>query len=520
MGPSGKNGKDRRIGKASYGTLTSSRAGKTSGESPTARSRDIDFSSAPAADDFRAAPREPEASDRIYESSDADAPRARDKNERRAEKDEKLLNTDSWVGRQGHTLTYVGLFLFTFTLYFRPYELIPGMSGFTSLAYILAVATLLIYLPAQLASEGRVTALPIEVKCVLFIAFWALATIPLAKDPGLAWDVFNEHLSKVAIIFVVMVNILRTPGRMKGLIWLAIGVGVMLSYEAIMLYRAGSFAVEGYRVAVDFGGMFGNPNDMATHFVIFTPITIALGIATKNKIAKIAYFVSAALLVGGLMVTQSRGGILGLLAAALVLSWKLGRGRRLKVMIIAGIIVAMVLLVAPGNLSVRVMSIFIPALDPVGSSDQRRELLTQSIIVTLRNPLGIGIGNFPIVGSRNLVTHNAYTQVSSELGWLALVAYLVLLVSPLRKLSALQRKTYGRKEYDWIYFVSIGVYAAIAGYMVSSFFASIAFNWYIYFPIAYAICLRRIYQLQENGNTVLETGSTPSSNSPVPSGAW
>jgi hypothetical protein len=152
------------------------------------------------------------------------------------------------------------------------------------------------------------------------------------------------------------------------------------------------------------------------------------------------------------------------------------------------------------------MSIFVPSLDPVGSADQRRELLIRSIIVTLRNPLGIGIGNFPIVGIRKLVTHNAYTQVSSELGWLAFAAYLVLLVSPLRKLGALQRRTIGRAGYNWIYCVSIGVYASIVGYMVSSFFGSIAFNWYVYYPIAYAICLIRIYQQQYGGD--LEAGNS------------
>ena len=520
MGPLGKNERDWRLGKASYATFRPGTADERSAEFSGFLSPDNDFSSKTNVDQSGAS----QGSDlpmQINETNVAPSPElVREIKDHRAERDEKLLNSDSWIERKGHTLTYAGLFLFTFTLYFRPYELIPGMSGFTSMAFIVAIATLLIYLPTQIVSEGRITALPVEVKCVLFIAFWALATVPFATDPGVAWDAFNEHLSKVAIIFVIMVNTLRTPARMKGLMWLGIGVGAMLSYEAVMLYRAGQFAVEGYRVKVDFGGMFGNPNDMATHLLIFTPISIALGIATKNKIAKLVYFVSAGLLVGGLLVTQSRGGILGLLAASIVLSWKLGKGNRLKVIVIAGTVVAIVLLLAPGNLSQRVMSIFIPSLDPVGSSTQRQNLLTQSIIVSLRNPFGIGIGNFPIVGSRNLVTHNAYTQVSAELGWFAFLAYLILLVSPLRKLSALQRKTFGRGEHEWVYHASIGVYAGIAGYMVSSFFASIAFNWYVYFPIAYAICLRRIYQLQESRNVKLETVALQSSSSAGVSGAW
>ncbi|MGH9821014.1 MAG: O-antigen ligase family protein, partial [Pyrinomonadaceae bacterium] len=234
--------------------------------------------------------------------------------------------------------------------------------------------------------------------------------------------------------------------------------------------------------------------DMALHLVIFAPVALMLGIATQNKIAKLIYFMAAGMMVVGNMVTQSRGGFLGLLAVAAVLVWKLGRRQRFKTILIASIITIGFITLAPGNYGKRILSIFVPSLDPVGSSDARRESLKSSIIVTLRNPLGIGIGNTPIVGVRDHETHNAYTQVSSELGWLPLIAYMILLISSLRKLGALERLTYDHENDSWIYYYSIGLQAAIAGYMVSSFFGSVAYQWYIYYPIAYAVGLRRIYQ--------------------------
>jgi hypothetical protein len=54
------------------------------------------------------------------------------------------------------------------------------------------------------------------------------------------------------------------------------------------------------------------------------------------------------------------------------------------------------------------------------------------------------------------------------------------------------------EDFSWIYFLSIGVQASIVTYMVSSFFAPVAYNWYAYYLIAYAICLRRIYQTEQN----------------------
>ncbi len=405
--------------------------------------------------------------------------------------------SENWLSRKGHTITFVGIFLFTLVLYFRPYELIPALAGFQSIALIIAIATLLVFVPVQMSLEGTPTALPTEVKCVLFLTVWALISIPLAKSPGLAWATFNDTFIKVVLIFIVMVNTLRTPLRVKSLIWLGIAVGIMLSIQAVDLYMKGEFRTEGYRVSVDFGGMFGNPNDMSIHLVIFIPLAIALGAGASRIAAKAVFFAAAGIMTAGSLVTQSRGAFLGLIAVASVLVWKLGRGNRLKAVLIAGAIGLTIILLAPGNYGLRILSIFVPSLDPVGSSNQRSELLIRSLWVTLRNPLGIGIGNFEIVGSHNLGTHNAYTQVSSELGWLAFAAYLALVSNPIRRLNRIENELFGGGDRSWLYYLAIGVQASIAGYLVSSFFSSVAYHWYVYYPVAYAIGLRRIYQLGE-----------------------
>lgn len=405
------------------------------------------------------------------------------------------ITRETWIRRHGHTLTYAGIFLFTLVLYFRPYELIPELSGFNQMALIVAAATLLIYLPTQISVEGSITALPLEVKCILFITAWALLTMPLALSPGLAWATFNDTFIKVVLVFIVMVNTLRTERRIKGLMWLGVAVGIMLSLQAVDLYLNGEFRTEGYRVSVDFGGMFGNPNDMSVHLVIFIPIAIALGAAAKSRAIKLIFFAGAVIMTAGSLVTQSRGAFLGLIAVAAVLVWKFGRLHRVRTALIAAAAGGTAILLAPGDYGSRVLSIFIPSLDPVGSASQRTELLVRSIWVTLRNPLGIGIGNFEIVGVYNLGTHNAFTQVSAELGWLAFAAYLIILLSPVRKLNKMESRLFAKGDTTWLYYLSIGVQASIAGYFVSSFFSSLAYNWYVYYPVAYAVGMRRIYQL-------------------------
>ncbi|HMQ03350.1 MAG TPA: hypothetical protein PKD26_05495 [Pyrinomonadaceae bacterium] len=404
----------------------------------------------------------------------------------------------SWVPTNVHAFTFAGIFAFTAILYFRPYELIPGLSGFTSMALIAAAVTLLIYIPTQLSVMGNLTRMTVEIKCALFLVVSALVTMPLAKDLSLAWTEFSEVFIKTVIIFIVMINTLTSTARLKALMWLGIGVGLMFSYQSIELYQKGEFQTDGYRVSIDFGGMFGNPNDLSIHLVIFIPLAFVLGLASRNWIMKAVYFVASGLMIAAVIVSQSRGGFLGILALTALLAWKLGRSHRAKTMISTGVLLIGLLVFAPGNYGTRVASIFIPSLDPVGSSGARIEALERSMIVTLRNPLGIGIGNSPIVGLHELGTHNAYTQVSSELGWLAILAYLILLVYPIRRLDSVERELYRRNDHSLMYLLAIGLQASIAAYMVSSFFASVAYLWYVYYPIAFAIGLRHIFQNQEN----------------------
>ena len=420
----------------------------------------------------------------------------RAKDEKKAEKDRRLLTSDNWLRRNGHTFSYIGLYLFSILVLFRPYELVASLSFLSATAFYFALATLLIYVPTQLAAEGNLTAMSTEVKALLALTILALVTMPVAKDPAMAWSVFNETFIKAVLMFIVMVNVLRTRARLMGLMWLSLSVAFVLSWQAIDLFMKGEFLAEGYRANVEIGGMFGNPNDLSLHLVTMIPLAVCLGIASKNSLMRMVYFLMAALFVGANFVTYSRGGFLGLIAASVVLAWKLGRKNRFNVMAVSAFVGLLVILFAPGNYGMRILSIFGLAPDEVGSRDQRQELLIRSIIVTLRNPWGIGIGNFQIVGIRNLVTHNAYTQVSSEIGLLGLLAYVIFMVSPFRKLGAIERTEFAGDKHGWFYYLAIGLQASIVAYMVSSFFVAVAYNWFIYYLIAYAVAFRRIYQIE------------------------
>lgn len=419
-------------------------------------------------------------------------PRARKGRGAKAARPAKL-RADSWVARRGHLFTYVGLFLFTAFVFFRPYELFDA-PFLGDGAQVLAVLTLLAYFPSQLAAEGNLTARPREVNLALLLLLAALLSVPTAISPGEAWDNFVEF-GKVILIFVVAVNVTRTELRLRGLMTLALAASVILSVSALNDYMGGRFELRGERVKGLLGGLFDNPNDLALHLVTMIPLAVGLAFARRGPLKKVAYLLCAALFTAGVVVSFSRGGFLGLVASAGVLAWKLGRKRRFVVGALMAVSLLVFIAAAPADYGLRITSMF--GGDATGSASARQDLFWRSLLVALRYPLtGVGLGCFYHRGAHDQVTHNAYTQVAAEMGLAALVVYVLFMVSPIRRLREVERETLEAKDRASFYYLAVGMQASIVGYMVCSFFASVAHLWYVYYLVAYAVCLRRIYALR------------------------
>ena len=95
--------------------------------------------------------------------------------------------------RRGHGLTYAALFLFTVILYARPAEFYPSPLT-QSLAYIVGLITLGIFVVSQITVEGMLTARPREVNLVLLFCLTGLLSIPLAISPGEGLGDLQRHV--------------------------------------------------------------------------------------------------------------------------------------------------------------------------------------------------------------------------------------------------------------------------------------------------------------------------------------
>ncbi len=199
--------------------------------------------------------------------------------------------SDGWTIKRGHSLSYLCLFVFTFLVYFRPYELFPSLAWLSRSALMVAIITLIVFVPSQLALENSITARPREVKLILALLMTGLLSIPLALEPPRAFQSFIEFF-KVVVMFIVMVNVVRTERRLRRLILLVLFVSCVLSLAAINDYAHGNLALEGRRIAGIIGGLFSNPNDLALHLVTMIPISLTLFLGSCGLLNKTLYLPS------------------------------------------------------------------------------------------------------------------------------------------------------------------------------------------------------------------------------------
>jgi O-antigen ligase len=403
------------------------------------------------------------------------------------------------VGSRSSRAAFTGLFIFTLVLYVRPNELFPGALGWLPLAKIVALTTLAIYIGSKLGAGERLTIWPIEMKMLAVIIVLGVAFLPIAYSKDRAVEILTDSFLKVATIFVLMINLIDARARLRSMMKLVVLCGTFIALATIATRFTGDLGEQltesGTRVEGIVGGIFGNPNDLATAFDLLLPLALALAL-TSRGLKRIIYLIASAIITFGVIITFSRGGFLGLVAMGGVLLWKIGRRNRLATVLVTLLAAGVFISVLPSGYSDRILTIFQTDKDTTNSAQERTELLKRAFEVAGNNlVIGVGIGNYPFYSLRQRMAHNSYLEIWAELGLLGLIAYLTMLFAPMRSLRRIARDV-ARKDAPAdreIYLLTAGVQAAMVAYLVCSFFGSVQYQWFVYYIIAYAVALRRLH---------------------------
>jgi O-antigen ligase len=146
----------------------------------------------------------------------------------------------------------------------------------------------------------------------------------------------------------------------------------------------------------------------------------------------------------------------------------------------------------------------------VSSTESRIEMLKQSVAITFAHPLfGIGPNQFPVytdqlakeAGFRRgnwQVTHNTYTQISSECGIPALLFYAVAMILAVRAGSSLRRNAAFQAHPAWKEISKMSFYLrlSLVAIAVFAFFLSFAYTALFYMMAGLVVAFERTALLE------------------------
>jgi len=376
---------------------------------------------------------------------------------------------------------YGGLLLFCIVYFFRPGDFILALNW---LHLALVTGGFAVVITAIAALSGAIK-LRREGKVLVALFAYLCLCIPFSKWRGGSFDLVVITFSKGVMIAIAVMVAVTTIRRLR---WLMVVQALAMFTMAALAVAQPKRMDRMYGV----GYLFSDPNDFALNLCVVLPFCLAFLLSSRRVLGKLVWTGVIGLMLFAIISTGSRGGFIALLAAMLAI-WHRFRVKTstaiVTVLLLTVLAGTAILLVGAHSYFERMSTIVDIQSDPNGSAMARRELLIESLKLTLTHPIfGIGPGQFQNYGGAWHETHNAYTQLSSEAGIPALALYIMLLSSTFSNLRALAKLPRGSK----LWYLATGLYCGMVAYMVGSFFLSTAYLLYPYLLMAYISAAARI----------------------------
>ena len=242
------------------------------------------------------------------------------------------------------------------------------------------------------------------------------------------------RLSKAVIVAVLVALVVKEFWQLKRLVWVQATAVALMTVMSLALHHT-----HGGRLVGALGGVFENPNDLAINIALNWPICVGFFFMARG-LKKALWAVAVIAMLIGVELTYSRSGFLAISLAGVLVIWEFAiRGRRLGLMLVAGVLGVALLVAMPGHYLARLTSIVTgseaDSLDR-GSREARKELLLNSIKTAIHNPVfGVGAGNFEVTAGSWHVAHNTYTELAAEGGFPALILFLLMLYRTMRNIK-------------------------------------------------------------------------------------
>jgi len=377
---------------------------------------------------------------------------------------------------------YVSLLLFMVVYCARPEDWIPGLS----VVPLAKVAGVLALLALMFSLRQFRSSLPREVIYLILLVgqlFLAAAMSPVWRGGAVQKTL---DFAKVLLIVIVMSVAVNTARRLRRLILIQAASVAVIAAVAVWKGHLLLGRLEG-----TLGGNYSDPNDLALAIIISLPLCLALLFLSRGGLQKAAWSLAILVMLYMVFLTGSRGGFIALIVTAAVFLWEFAIRARRRYLLVLAMLAGVILWQFSGGMLVgRLKGTFNQQEDTAasyGSSEARQQLFWRSVVVTKQHPLfGVGPGNFQELSGSWHVTHNSFTEISSEGGVPAFVLYVLILWSGFKNLRETKRFARGRTVSR---LMARALLASLAGYVAGSVFLSVGYEFFPYFLVAYTSAL-------------------------------
>jgi len=394
------------------------------------------------------------------------------------------------------SLVPFSLLLFYLILeYGRPQDLLP----FVRVLHLPAIITVLLAL--SVINSGKFQLLK-DKQTVFFLFLFGLMVIhgPIAVNNYWALMIFIAMAGNF-IVFLALIRYVDTPDKYNRLLKTWFGIHVFLAIHGI--------AKKGTGV----GGFLGDENDFCMTINMIIPFSFFLAMNAAGK-KKIFYIVLTGLFLSAILISFSRGGFVGLMAA-FAYCW-LKTKRKLLTAIIMGVLTVFAIVVAPPAYWDEVRSITEEGAD-TGTGEERVYEWKIGWHMFLDNPIiGVGQGNFPYVFQKyelqvtgsdepfygrsvaGRAAHSIYFTMLPELGILGTCIIFGMIYYTFKDLRTIRanilKKNYKESNQSSDKYLSIvlALEGALVAYLVSGVFISTLYYPNLWILMGFIISLKYI----------------------------
>ena len=387
------------------------------------------------------------------------------------------------VGLLMFVAPYIALLVFLMLLYLRPADYYPALQPL-----MLTKMTAIICLVSWFINAQIVFRMPFistrESKWLFTFLGAIFLSFISSQNIAFSFGLFFDKFFKIIVLFLLITNLVDNRAKVVSLIWVLIGLAVWNGYLSIQNYFSGTRVVGNLgRTALI--GIMGDPNDLALSLVIVVPFMI--GIAQNSKSYILRFFLWAGILElsYAILLTMSRGGMLGWIASLGAL-FLVGKSRTIQ-LITAGLAVLLMLGVITNTIGLRGED-----AGAAESGDSRLWLWSAGVAMVKKSPIwGQGFGNYPLKIANysdkpvaNKTAHSIWFLVLGELGLFGLTSFIgFILVAMIKALSLLQVSMRVRAPSAFRGIMGTA-HASLIGFLICGTFLSQSYEWFLYIVVA------------------------------------